>query len=98
MSPTASQRRYLRGLAHSLKPVVTIGGKGVTQSLLAELDAGLDHHELLKVRLSGGDREARDTEIDALLSASGAELVQRIGHVATLYRANPDQPRLALPR
>lgn len=98
MPLTASQRRYLRGLAQSLKPVITIGNKGVTPSLLEELGTSLDHHELLKVRLSGGDRETREAEIESLLAASQAELVHRVGHVAALYRPNPEQPRLALPR
>lgn len=98
MSLTNSQRSYLRELAHPLKPVVTIGNKGVTPSLLEELGLALDHHELLKVRVGGGDRAQRDEQIQALLKHSGAELVQSIGHIVSLYRVNPEQPKLALPR
>lgn len=97
MPVTASQRRYLRQLAHPLKPVVTLGAKGVTDSVVAELEIALDHHELLKVRLSG-DRDERAAQLAQLLERTGAEAVQSIGHIASLYRANREQPRLALPR
>ncbi|HXS72769.1 MAG TPA: ribosome assembly RNA-binding protein YhbY [Rhodanobacteraceae bacterium] len=98
MSLTSAQRRYLRGLAHPLKPVLMLGGKGVTPSVLAELEHALGDHELIKVKLSGADREERETALTQLLDASGADSVQRIGHVAVLYRRNEEQPRIALPR
>ncbi|MGN6312257.1 MAG: ribosome assembly RNA-binding protein YhbY [Rhodanobacteraceae bacterium] len=98
MSLTPSQRRYLRGLAHPLKPVLLLGGKGVTPSLLAELGHALDDHELIKVKLTGEDREERASALAQLLDASGAENVQTIGHIAVLYRRNAEQPRIALPR
>jgi len=98
MSLTPSQRRYLRGLAHPLKPVLLLGGKGVTPAVLAELEHALDDHELIKVKLAGGDREERASSLMQLLDASGAENVQTIGHVAVLYRRNDEQPRIALPR
>lgn len=94
---TPTQRRYLRGLCHDLRPLVLLGNKGVTPQVELELGQTLAHHELVKVRLSGGDRAQRQQQIDALLAATGAELVQQIGHVASLFRRNPDQPRLALP-
>lgn len=98
MSLTASQVRYLRALAHPRKPLLQLGLRGVTPALLRELGTALDHHELVKVRLAGGDRTERQQQLDALLAGSGAELVQRIGHVASLYRRNPEAPQLALPR
>jgi len=90
------QRKHLRRLGHTLEPVLMTGGSGVTPGLLAELDATLAHHELIKVKVRAADREARDAMIDALCSASGAELVQRIGHVALLWRPNPERRRIAL--
>jgi RNA-binding protein len=98
MSLTPSQRRYLRGLAHPLKPVLLMGGKGVTPSVLAELEHALDDHELIKVKLAGGDRDDRASALTQLLDASGAENVQTIGHVAVLYRRNQELPKIALPR
>lgn len=98
MPLTSFQKRYLRGLAHSLNPVVMLGQKGVTPNLIAELTLALDHHELVKVRLSGGDREERAAQLEALTGGSQAEVVQVIGHTATLWRRNEKEPRLPLPR
>lgn len=98
MPLSASQKRYLRGLAHPLRPVVLIGGKGLTDGVLAELDLALDHHELVKVRISGEDRTSRDAIIDALVTRSDAQLVQRIGNIACLYRRHPEASQIPLPR
>lgn len=98
MPLTASQTRYLRGLAHALKPVVTVGGKGVTDAVLKELDHALDDHELVKVKLGGDDRKARTAELARLAGANRAEPVQAIGRIAVLYRHNAERPRIALPR
>lgn len=93
-----AQKRYLRGLAHELKPVVLVGAKGVTPALLAELDLALEQHELLKVKIATDDREVRDAWIDALAGQSGAALVGRIGHVAILYRRRQEKPLVILPK
>lgn len=93
-----SQKRYLRGLAHGIKPVLLVGAKGVSQSLLAELDAVLDQHELVKVKLAAGDRDTRDAWIGEIAAHSTAALVQRIGNVAVLFRRNPERAGIALPR
>lgn len=92
------QIRYLRSLAHPLKPVLLLGGKGVTPSVLKELEQALDDHELIKVRLAGADRGARAAELARLVESSHAEAVQTIGHIAVLYRRNDERPRIALPK
>lgn len=97
MSVSPSQKRYLRGLAHSLKPVILTGSKGVTPALLKEFSAALDQHELVKVKL-GDDRDERKLYIAELGDGAKAELVQSIGRVASFYRRNEDKPKLALPR
>ena len=93
-----AQKRYLRGLAHDLKPVVMIGAKGVGPSVIAELDQSLEMHELLKVKVAAEDRDQRDACIAALVEGSGAELVARIGHVAVLYRRRRESPLVILPK
>jgi RNA-binding protein len=98
MSLSPSQKRYLRGLAHALNPVIMTGNKGVTPAVINEFSIALDHHELVKVKLGSDDRQQRAAEIEALASASGADVVQRIGRVACFYRHNAKQPRLALPK
>jgi RNA-binding protein len=98
MTLSESQKKYLRGLGHGLKPVVMIGDAGLTEAVLAEFENSLEHHELLKVRVKVGDRAARDSIIAALCDSAGAELVQRIGNMALLYRENPEKKRIQLPR
>ena len=96
-SLTEKQKRHLRGLGHKLKPVVTVGAQGYTAAVRNELDLSLTRHELLKVRVNLGEREARDALIDQLCAETTAQLVQRIGNVALIYRRHPDKPRLVLP-
>lgn len=98
MTLSESQKKYLRGLGHRLGPVVMIGDKGLGESLLAEFESALDHHELIKVKVRVGDRKARDAMIEELCSKAGAELIQRIGNVALLYRENPEKKKIRLPR
>lgn len=95
---TAAQIRFLRGQAHGLKAMLQVGGKGVTDALVAELDGALDHHELIKVKVGAADREERDALIGALAERTSAALVQRIGHVAVLYRPNREKRQMVLPR
>ena len=95
---TATQTRFLRGQAHDLKAVLQVGGKGVTDALVAEIDGALEHHELIKVKVSGEDRDARDAMIGQIAERTGAALVQCIGHTAILYRPNPEKRQIVLPR
>ena len=92
------QTRYLRGLAHALRPTVMIGAKGLTDAVVAELDLALAHHELVKVHVAGDDREARAQAADELSRRCGAEVVQKIGKMICLYRRNPDSPGIELPK
>ena len=95
---TAAQTRFLRGQAHDLKALLQIGNKGVTPAFLAELDAVLEQHELVKVKVAGEDREARDAMIGELAEKADAALVQRIGHTAVLYRPSKERRQIMLPR
>lgn len=99
MSITPRQKRWLKQQVHHLKPVVLIGQHGLSDAVLAELELALDHHELLKIRASVGDREERDAILTEITHRTGAILINRIGNVAALYRANPRKREpLALPR
>jgi len=95
---TAAQTRFLRGQAHDLRAMLQTGGKGVTDALVAEVDAALEQHELIKVKVAGQEREARDAMIGELAARADAALVQRIGHTAVLYRPSKDKRRIVLPR
>jgi len=96
MRLTETQRRHLRRLGHALDPVVLVGNAGVSPAVLAEIDHALGHHELIKVRVRVEDRKDRDTMLTKLVADSGATLVQRIGHVAGLYR-RAVEPKVVLP-
>jgi len=91
------QRKHLRGLAHALKPVIRVGGAGLTAGVLAETDRALTAHELLKVKAGAGDREARDELFRSLARLTASALVHRIGNVAVLYRPRAELPRILIP-
>jgi RNA-binding protein len=92
------QKRYLRGLAHDLKPIIMVGAKGPTDTLIAELDAALERHELIKVKFAAEDRETRDAWIEQLIEKSGASLISRIGNVAIVFRRSKDKALIILPK
>jgi RNA-binding protein len=92
------QKRYLRGLAHDLKPVIMVGAKGVSDSVVAEAGVAVERHELIKVRVAAGDRELRDQWITDLCERTDASLVARIGNIAVLYRRSQDNPLIVLPK
>jgi len=98
MALSPSQIRYLRSLAHDLSPVVLLGNKGASDAVVKELGLALDIHELVKVKLSGGDKAERQAQIDVLTGGTGAENIHQIGHVVVLFRRNTDEPKIALPR
>ncbi len=97
MNLSESRKKTLRGLGHRLKPVVMIGDAGLTEGVMREFEAAIGHHELVKVRVRVGDREARDSIIEELCRRSGASLVTRIGNVALIFRRNEDDPKVVLP-
>jgi RNA-binding protein len=97
MNLTEKQRRYLRGLGHSLKPVVAIGKEGASDAVIAETVRALTDHELIKVRVIGMEREARDEALALLADRTKSEMVGRIGHTAVLYKRNREKTRIVLP-
>ena len=76
----------LRGLAHHLKPIVTVGSAGVTPAVKKELDIALNHHELVKIRLPGASKEDKKTALEELCRATDATPVQLIGRIGVVYR------------
>lgn len=91
------QRRHLRGLAHGLKPIIRLGGAGLTEAVATETLRALHDHELIKVKAPGGDRDARDALFNDLAQRTRSALVHRIGNVAVLYRPRSDLPRILIP-
>lgn len=86
---TQQQIRELRSQAHHLNPVVLLGQHGFTKAVQQEIDQALDVHELIKVRISGAEREDRKRITERICAACRAELIQMIGHISVIYRKNP---------
>ncbi|GBU09335.1 RNA binding protein associated with pre-50S ribosomal subunits [Gammaproteobacteria bacterium] len=89
------QRQYLKSLAHHLKPVILIGDKGITDTVITECKKSIAHHELMKIRISGADREARNAAIVQLEDSINATVIQKIGHVVTFFRRNHAEPKIS---
>jgi len=90
MSLTEKQKRALRGRGHTLKPVVSIGNSGLSKAVLRELELSLEHHELMKIRISSADRDECRKIVDHICITFNTELVQAIGHIALLYHKLED--------
>ena len=89
---TPAERKALKARAHKLDPVVTIGGKGLTDAVVAEIDFALKAHELIKVRAGAMDRDEREVAMSAICARTGAEGVQHIGKIFVLYRKKLEGP------
>jgi len=90
MSLDAAQKKKLKQEAHHLKPLIRVGQKGVSETLIAETDACLERHELIKVHIATGERDERAAQAGELVAKLGAELVHSIGKVFIVYRKKKD--------
>ncbi|MEA2165806.1 MAG: RNA-binding protein [Thermoanaerobaculia bacterium] len=97
MALTSKQRQYLKGLAHSLPPIVRIGRGGASPSVIEETKRSLAAHELIKVRIDTDDSAQRRTLAEELAGACGAEIAGTIGKLAILYKARDEKPEIELP-
>ena len=95
MSLSGRQKRHLRSLAQRLEPVVWVGEAGLAPGIVRSIDEALATHELVKVRMR--DPADKRALAQALADATGSELAGLVGHTAILYRAHPEEPKIALP-
>ena len=86
---TTRERAHLKARAHALEPVVQIGGAGITDGVVAEVDRALTAHELIKVRVGSDDRADRVATGEELCARTGAAAVHRVGKVLILWRPRP---------
>lgn len=94
------QKRYLRGRAHNLKPVVLVGQKGVSEELIRSVDEALTAHELIKVRFNENKKKPQKLAMsDEIRLKTGCAVAGMVGHTVILYRPNPDpdKRRVRLP-
>jgi RNA-binding protein len=97
MALTGKQLRYLRGLAHHLKPVVVTGAAGLTDAVVEKVNVELENHELIKVRIGEGPLNAREAA-QPLGEATGAVVAQVIGRIVVLYKRRKKDPEIVLPK
>ena len=98
MELTGKQKRYLRGLAHSLKPVVYAGKEGVSEAVERKATQELEHHELIKLKLGDGCLDDRDEAAARLATYCNAAVVQLIGKTIVLYRRKKVDAVIVLPK
>lgn len=97
MNLNKKQIQYLKGLAHSLKPVVLLGNNGLTEAVIAEVDFALNHHELIKVKIPTDDRETKALIVEAICRETNATKVQVIGKTLVIYRQS-DEKKIRIPK
>ncbi|GAB1257428.1 ribosome assembly RNA-binding protein YhbY [Aurantivibrio plasticivorans] len=89
-------KKQYRSIGHKLKPTVMIGGNGLSEAVISEVERALHDHELIKVKLGIADRDDRQMIVEELAKETKAEVVQMIGKMVLLYRANPKpNPKLS---
>jgi RNA-binding protein len=98
MTLTGKQNRHLRSLGHHLEPVVQLGKRGLTDSVRSAVDAALEQHELVKIRIGTECPEDKDEIAAGLGPALKAEVAQVLGRTILLYRRHPKEPKIKLPK
>lgn len=98
MTPlTGAQRKYLRGLAHPMKPLVLIGQQGLTDAVVKAVDEALERHELIKVKFNEHkEKRQKQAMNDRIAAATGSEMVGMVGHIAIFFRYQPDAERRSI--
>jgi len=94
---TPAERSALRSEAHALDPVVMIGDSGLTPGVLKEIDASLNAHGLIKVRVLGDDRDARISHYETICEKLEAAPVQHIGKLLVIYRPKKEKVKESKP-
>ena len=87
---TTRERAHLKARAHALEPKVVVGHGGLTPAVIAEIDRALTAHELIKVKVLGDDRDAREAIANQLCAGTDAAPVQRVGKVLVIWRPKAD--------
>ncbi|NVB77695.1 MAG: ribosome assembly RNA-binding protein YhbY [Kofleriaceae bacterium] len=95
---TGKQRRHLRALAHDLKPIVQVGKGGIDEGLIKAVDQALADHELIKVKVGENADLDRHEAADQLAAETHAEVAQVLGFTVLLYRPDPEDPKIELPK
>lgn len=95
---TSSQKKYLRGLAHGLKPVIQVGKHALTEQVMENIEEALAHHELIKIKF-GDHKDQKNEACETINQRLGSERVGVIGHTAILFRQarEPEHRKVKVP-
>jgi RNA-binding protein len=91
-SLSPAERKLLKARAHALKPVVTVGNERLSAPVLKEIETSLKAHDLIKIRVTGDDRDARQALLGEICHRTGASPVQHIGKILVVYRESQEAP------
>ena len=91
-SLSPAERRLLKARAHALSPVVTVSNERLSASVLREIETSLKAHDLIKIRVTGDDRDLRQALLGEICNRTGASPVQHIGKILVVFRENPEPP------
>jgi RNA-binding protein len=95
------QKKYLKGLAHGMKPLVFVGQKGLSPTVNKAVDASLEKHELIKVKfIDFKEKEQKKEMVGVIEKETESELVGMIGHIAIFYRQqrDPEKRKIDVPK
>lgn len=98
MTLKGKEKRHLRGLAHHLDPLVQVGKDGLSDAVVAAVDAALEQHELIKLRVLESAPVDRDEAAAALAERCGADVAGTVGRMVLLYKRHPRDPKIDLPK
>ena len=98
MELTTKQKLYLKSKAHDIKPVVMIGQKGITDSVIEEIKSSIDHHELIKVKIAGQEKEVREAVAAELAEKADMTIVQIMGSNVTFFKQKKKESSFSLPK
>ena len=98
MELTTKQKLYLKSKAHDIKPVVMIGQKGITDSVIEEIKSSIDHHELIKVKIAGQEKEVREAVAAELAEKADMTIVQIMGNTVTFFKQKKQESSFSLPK
>ena len=97
MTLSNKQKQFLKGQAHSLKPVVLLGSNGLTEGVVVEIQSALEIHELIKVKVPTDDRETKALIVEAICRETKATKVQVIGKTLVIYRQS-EEKKIRIPK
>lgn len=93
---TSKQRAYLRGLGNTMEPIFLIGKGGITESMVADIDAALEARELIKLKVLNNSLEEPREAAQFIAGQLDADIVQVIGGKFILYRPSKEKPQIVL--